>query len=186
MKRLAPPAAALLAAAALGAGASWWQLCRRASPARVLRPRAARSAGWGSTPSSGEGPGGDQEADAPEAVNLKVAAAVLEVADRLTSAELCRRLGAALGELGGVAVIVPTKGSDFDPLEHSWDETLPVPEGTKARTIAATKVPGLLAPDGSVVRKARVAVFEEFDQGSKRVQRLPDEPHVQRERNQSP
>lgn len=106
------------------------------------------------------GSAGAVASDATKAINIEVASAVLDVADRLTSAELCRRLGAAVGQLPGVGVIDPAKGSAFDPAAHSWDETCSPPEGCEPRSVAATKVPGLVAPDGTIVRKARVAVFE--------------------------
>lgn len=92
--------------------------------------------------------------------NLQVAEAVLEVADRLASQELSRRLGVALHQLDGVSILTPEAGNEFDPGLHDWIATRAVTEGHTARTIAATKVPGMARADGTVIRKARVVVFE--------------------------
>lgn len=94
------------------------------------------------------------------ATNLRVAEAVLDVADRLASRELCRRLGDALRPLHGVSVLMPESGTAYDPALHDWVSTKAAGEDHAARTIAATKVPGMARADGTVVRKARVVVFE--------------------------
>jgi hypothetical protein len=92
--------------------------------------------------------------------NIQVAEAVLEVADRLASQELSRRLGDALHRLDGVSILTPEVGAEFEPDLHDWIATRAVTEGHIARTIAATKVPGMARADGTVIRKARVVVFE--------------------------
>jgi hypothetical protein len=92
--------------------------------------------------------------------NLQVAEAVLEVADRLASQELSRRLGDALHRLDGVSILTPEVGAEFEPELHDWVATRPVTEVHMARTIAAIKVPGMARADGTVIRKARVVVFE--------------------------
>jgi hypothetical protein len=92
--------------------------------------------------------------------NLQVAEAVLEVADRLASQELCRRLGDALRPLDGVSILMPEVGADFDPGLHDWVSTRAATDDHTARTVAATKVPGMALADGTVLRKARVIVFE--------------------------
>lgn len=99
--------------------------------------------------------------DAPDAAKgLQVADAVLDVADRLSSQELCRRLGEALRPLPGVNILMPPAGAGFDRTRHDWASTRPAAEGDTPGTVAATKVPGLARADGTVVRKARVVVFE--------------------------
>lgn len=75
--------------------------------------------------------------------NLRVAEAVLNVADRLASQELCRRLGEALTPLEGVRILLPENGADFDPQVHEWVTTRQVTAEQSAGTIAATKVPGM-------------------------------------------
>jgi hypothetical protein len=92
--------------------------------------------------------------------NLQAAEAVLDVADRLASQELARRLGDALRLLEGVRILAPVAGSEFEPDLHDWVATRAVTEGHMARTIAATTVPGMTRDDGTVMRKARVIVFE--------------------------
>jgi hypothetical protein len=108
-----------------------------------------------------------RQPDVPEShlaimtTNLQVAEAVLEVADRLASKELTRRLGDALRPLDGVSILTPEVGADFEPHLHEWVGTRAVAEGHVARTIAATKVPGMTRDDDeTVIRKARVIVFE--------------------------
>ncbi|MGO9503000.1 MAG: hypothetical protein ACLPUO_15820 [Streptosporangiaceae bacterium] len=92
--------------------------------------------------------------------NLQVAEAVLDVVDRLASQELSRRLGDALRQLDGVSILTPEVGADFERDLHEWVATRAVTEGHIAHTIAATKVPGMARDDGTVIRKARVIVFE--------------------------
>jgi molecular chaperone GrpE (heat shock protein) len=98
---------------------------------------------------------GEQDA----ATNLRVAQAVLDVADVLTSVELCRRLGDALAMLPGVRVIAPTEGDEFDPELHMGEDAAPVSDGHHPGTIAQTRAPGFGDTSGSVLKKARVVVF---------------------------
>lgn len=92
--------------------------------------------------------------------HLRVATAVLEVADRLTSRELCHRLADALQSLSGIVIIEPVVGTPFDPDKHTWEST-EAPTGTAlAETVAATVVAGIVDNAGGVRRKARVAVFD--------------------------
>jgi hypothetical protein len=100
---------------------------------------------------------------APQAevtTNLLVAEAVLDVADRLASQELCRRLGDALRPLEGLLILTPEMGDDFDSQVHDWVSTRPANPGQSPGTIAAIKVPGITSSDGIILRKARVVVFE--------------------------
>lgn len=93
--------------------------------------------------------------------HLEVATAVLDVAEQIASPALARRLGEAVRPLAGVTVITAVTGAAFDPARHHW-------ESTRARggpqeeegSISSTAVPGLAGPDGVVIRKARVVVFE--------------------------
>jgi GrpE len=94
------------------------------------------------------------------AANLRVAQAVLDVADVLTSVELCRRLGEALAMLPGVRVIAPTEGDEFDPELHMGEEAAPVSDGHNPGTIAQMRAPGFVDTSGSVLKKARVVVFQ--------------------------
>ena len=97
------------------------------------------------------------------ATDAAVAAAVLEVSDRLTSTELRRRLNDALGLLPGAALVAPNTGEPFDPDLHLWDATVESPTA-EPETVASTSVAGLLRADGSVDRRARVAVFVRSEQ----------------------
>jgi hypothetical protein len=98
---------------------------------------------------------------APQATtSLLVAEAVLDVADRLASQELCRRLGDALRPLEGLLILTPETGQDFDSQMHDWVTTRPAKPGQSPGTIAAIKVPGITSSDGTILRKARVVVFE--------------------------
>jgi hypothetical protein len=92
--------------------------------------------------------------------HLQVAYAVLDVADSLSSIELCHRLATALRPLDGVTMVEPAVGSLFDPDLHVWDSSAPASTENAPETVAVTKVAGLVAADGTVWRKARVVVFD--------------------------
>lgn len=96
----------------------------------------------------------------PAECHLHVAYAVLDVADSLSSIELCHRLATALRSLDGVTVVEPAAGSLFDPDLHVWDSSAPASAENAPETVAVTKVAGLVAADGTVWRKARVVVFD--------------------------
>jgi hypothetical protein len=92
---------------------------------------------------------------------IQTACAVIDVALRLTSPELSRRLGEALRPLVSVQVITPDVGEAFDATSHVWEESRETGEGQAAGTIATVRVPGLRdARSGAVHRKARVVVFQ--------------------------
>lgn len=96
----------------------------------------------------------------PPGLDAKVAQAVLEVADRLTSPDLRRRLAEAVGPLPGATVIVPGPGARFDPDVHEWVSSRPPPREDLRETVAETLHAGLADRTGRLLRPARVIVYD--------------------------
>lgn len=96
----------------------------------------------------------------PPGLDAKVAQAVLEVADRLTSPDLRRRLAEAVGPLPGATVIVPGPGARFDPDVHEWVSSRPPPREDLRETVAETLHAGLAERTGRLLRPARVIVYD--------------------------
>lgn len=93
-------------------------------------------------------------------IDLTVATSVLTVAQRLTSAELRRRLVEAIGALPDVTVIYPQPGTAFDPDRHTWADSVSPPTPDAEGTIAETRAAGLLDHHGTVRRRATVVVYQ--------------------------
>ncbi len=104
---------------------------------------------------------GSETEPARSAVNESVAMAVLDVADRVGSDELSRRLADAVDQLDGVAVVRPTSGEPFDPDRHIWADSAPLADGDQAETIERLRTVGLARDDGTTLRPARVDVFDD-------------------------
>jgi hypothetical protein len=102
----------------------------------------------------------DEQPAGLAARHVQVAQAVLDVADSVTSIELCRRLAAAVRPLDGLVMIEPPVGTPFDPDQHLWDSSASATAENPAETVALTKVAGIATADGAVQRKARVVVFD--------------------------
>ena len=85
---------------------------------------------------------------------------MLEVADRLTSPDLRRRLAEAVGPLPGATVIVPGPGTRFDPDVHEWVSSRPPPREDLRETVAETLHAGLADRTGRLLRPARVIVYD--------------------------
>ena len=87
---------------------------------------------------------------------------LLDVADRISSEELVRRLIDAIGRIEGVVIERPETGTPFDPDRHIWAETTPIGADTirQVETVDHCHSVGLARPDGSVLRQARVAVYD--------------------------
>lgn len=96
----------------------------------------------------------------PPGLDAKVAQAVLEVADRLTSPDLRRRLAEAVSPLPGATVIVPEPGTRFDPDVHEWVSSRPPPREDLRETVAETLHAGLADRTGRLLRPARVIVYD--------------------------
>lgn len=96
----------------------------------------------------------------PPGLDAEVAQAVLEVADRLTSPDLRRRLAEAVGPLPGATVIVPGPGARFDPDVHEWVSSRPPPREDLRETVAETLHAGLADRTGRLLRPARVIVYD--------------------------
>lgn len=96
----------------------------------------------------------------PPGLDAKVAQAVLEVADRLTSPDLRRRLAEAVSPLPGATVIVPEPGTRFDPDVHEWVSSRPPPREDLRETVAETLHAGLAERTGRLLRPARVIVYD--------------------------
>lgn len=96
----------------------------------------------------------------PPGLDTEVARAVLEVADRLTSPDLRRRLAEAVGPLPGATVIVPEPGTRFDPDVHEWVSSRPPPREDLRETVAETLHAGLAERTGRLLRPARVIVYD--------------------------
>src|SRR5690606_22839357 len=96
----------------------------------------------------------------PPGLDTEVARAVLEVADRLTSPDLRRRLAEAVGPLPGATVIVPGPGARFDPDVHEWVSSRPPPREDLRETVAETLHAGLADRTGRLLRPARVIVYD--------------------------
>jgi hypothetical protein len=143
---------ALILGIVIGAGISELRFRRRPVAREIAGGELKRA-----SPPPEEEPAARQ-AEVP--TNLRVAEAVLDVADRLASQELCRRLGDALRPLEGLRVLIPETGDNFDSQVHDWVSTRSVQSGQNPGTIAAIKVPGIASSDGTILRKARVVVFE--------------------------
>jgi hypothetical protein len=105
-------------------------------------------------------PARDEQPAGLAARHVQVAQAVLDVADSVTSIELCRRLAAAVRPLDGLVMIEPPVGTPFDPDQHVWDSSASATAENPAETVALTKVAGIATADGAVQRKARVVVFD--------------------------
>ncbi|MGX2993352.1 hypothetical protein JNUCC64_03505 [Streptomyces sp. JNUCC 64] len=121
------------------------------------RARHVTEAGEG----DGDGGGaGDRRSPDRAADNTGVARAVLAVADRLTNRELVRRLYEAVGGLDGIDAVRPAPGDAFDPLAHRWSETREAPRPQDRERVAEVLVPGFTGPDGTVLRPARVVVYD--------------------------
>jgi hypothetical protein len=108
----------------------------------------------------GSAPARDEQPAGLAACHVQVAQAVLDVADSVTSIELCRRLAAAVRPLDGLVMIEPPVGTPFDPDRHVWDSSASATAENPAETVALTKVAGIATADGAVQRKARVVVFD--------------------------
>jgi len=85
---------------------------------------------------------------------------VLAVADRLSTAELRRRLADALSLLPDIQLINPERGVTFDPAVHEWTGSLPAPSPEQAGCVAETSTAGLADQAGVLQRPARVVVYE--------------------------
>ncbi len=132
---------------------------------------AASTGGEDTVPSAEDaGPPGGKETVPPDAdgaaterppgLDAKVAQAVLEVADRLTSPDLRRRLAEAVSPLPGATVIVPEPGTRFDPDVHEWVSSRPPPREDLRETVAETLHAGLAERTGRLLRPARVIVYD--------------------------
>lgn len=93
-------------------------------------------------------------------IDLTVATAVLTVAQRLTSAELRRRLVEAITALPDVTVVFPQPGAAFDPDRHTWADSVAPPTPDAEGSIAETRAAGLLDHAGTVRRRASVVVYQ--------------------------
>ncbi len=102
------------------------------------------------------GPDGPATAAAIEEIAIEV----LDVADRLSSDELARRLAAAVDRLPGLAIVRPDEGDAFDPDHHLWAETIPVTADVEPETISRCLNVGLKSDDGTSIRPARVVVHD--------------------------
>lgn len=112
--------------------------------------------GEGAVPPDADGAGVER----PPGLDAEVAQAVLEVADRLTSPDLRRRLAEAVGPLPGATVIVPGPGARFDPDVHEWVSSRPPPREDLRETVAETLHAGLADRTGRLLRPARVIVYD--------------------------
>ncbi|MFE5332059.1 hypothetical protein ACFRCG_37335 [Embleya sp. NPDC056575] len=94
-------------------------------------------------------------------LDRQVAEQILSVGDKVASAALRRRLGAALAALPDIGIVMPDPGTPFDPDLHVWASGRPAPTPSDVGTVAETLAPGLTDHLGRVIRPARVSVHHE-------------------------